>query len=157
MPDQDVYRKVGRGGAGNFVSSKPEDAANADLEAQNLATEEVQPSVNGPSRAGRGGFGNYVNPEELPDAKEQDEMAQKTAAAVNASLKKNHVARGGLGGRGGAGNWKHAISFEEEERMREEERLRGEQLAKKVKEEVDQGLKMPEKAHHGHHVKHNEQ
>jgi hypothetical protein len=129
----------------------------ADLEAQNLATEEVQPSANAPSRAGRGGFGNYVNPEELPDAKEQDEMAHKTAAAVNASLKKNHVVRGGLGGRGGAGNWKHAISFEEEERMREEERSRGEQLAKKVKEEVDKGLRMPEKAHHGHHVKHNEQ
>ncbi|KAF9774800.1 hypothetical protein IL306_007174 [Fusarium sp. DS 682] len=157
MPDQDVYRKVGRGGAGNFVSSKPEDAANADLEAQNLATEEVQLTANAPARAGRGGFGNYVNPEELPDAKEQAEMAQKTAAAVNASLKKNHVVRGGLGGRGGAGNWKHAISFEEEERMREEERSRGEELAKKVKEEVDKGLRMPEKVHHGHHTKHNDQ
>ncbi|KAF4438464.1 hypothetical protein F53441_12787 [Fusarium austroafricanum] len=154
--DQDVYRKVGRGGAGNFVSGKPDDSANRDLEAQNLATEEVQPIANAPSRAGRGGFGNYVNPEELPDAREQDEMALKTAAAVNSSLKKNHVVRGGLGGRGGAGNWKHAISFEEEERMREEERSRGEELAKRAREEVDKGLKMPERAHHGHRTKHND-
>ncbi|CAF3468327.1 unnamed protein product [Fusarium graminearum] len=177
--DQDVYRKTGRGGAGNYVvQNKADDAdkvkltANTpfililkppqDLEAQSLATDEVPPpdraTANVPARAGRGGSGNYVNPSDLPDAAEQDEMARKTAAAVNASLMKNQAVRGGgLGGRGGAGNWKHAISFEEEERMREEEKSRGEALEKKVRETVEKGLKMPEKVHHGpQHVKRNE-
>ncbi|SPJ81852.1 uncharacterized protein FTOL_09257 [Fusarium torulosum] len=152
-PDMDVYRKTGRGGAGNYHQSKADDAPK-DLEAQNLATDEVPPpdrlTANVPARAGRGGSGNYVNPEDLPDAQEQDEMARKTAAAVSASLKKNQAVRGGLGGRGGAGNWKHAVSFEEEERMREEERSREEELQKRVKDSVDQGLKMPERVHHGH-------
>ncbi|RGP78110.1 hypothetical protein FLONG3_3752 [Fusarium longipes] len=157
--DQDVYRKTGRGGAGNYVVQNKAEDADKDLEAQTLATDEVPPpdraTANVPARAGRGGSGNYVNPSDLPDAAEQDEMAKKTAAAVNASLKKNQATRGGgLGGRGGAGNWKHAISFEEEERMREEERSRGEALERKVMETVEKGLKMPEKVHHGHHVKH---
>ncbi|KAH7188393.1 uncharacterized protein B0J16DRAFT_93216 [Fusarium flagelliforme] len=157
--DQDVYRKTGRGGAGNYVVKSKADEADKDLEAQDLATDEVPPpdrtTANVPARAGRGGSGNYVNPSDLPDAREQDEMARKTAAAVNANLRKNPG--GGLGGRGGAGNWKHAISFEEEERMREEERSRGEALERKVKETVDKGLRMPEKVHHGPaHIKRND-
>ncbi|KAF4991937.1 hypothetical protein FGRMN_7491 [Fusarium graminum] len=160
-PDMDVYRKTGRGGAGNYIQSKPDDASK-DLEAQNLATDEAPPpdrlTASVPARAGRGGSGNYVNPEDLPDAQEQDEMAKKTAAAVSASLKKNNPVRGGLGGRGGAGNWKHAVSFEEEERMRDEERAREEELQKRVRDSVEQGLKMPERAHHGHgHAKHDDQ
>ncbi|KAM0562141.1 hypothetical protein ACHAPJ_002585 [Fusarium lateritium] len=159
-PDQDVYRKTGRGGAGNFyASNKSDDAAkNQDLEAQNLATDEAPPpdrsTASVPARAGRGGSGNYVNPADLPDARERDEMAAKTAAAVNASLKRNHNVRGGLGGRGGAGNYR----FEEDDKTREDgERTRGEELEKKVRDEVEKGLKMPERVHHGHgHDKHDE-
>ncbi|PTD09512.1 hypothetical protein FCULG_00008660 [Fusarium culmorum] len=95
--DQDVYRKTGRGGAGNYVVQNKADDADKDLEAQSLATDEVPPpdraTANVPARAGRGGSGNYVNPSDLPDAAEQDEMARKTAAAVNASLMKNQAVR----------------------------------------------------------------
>ncbi|KAF5027240.1 hypothetical protein F66182_656 [Fusarium sp. NRRL 66182] len=149
-PNQDAYRRVGRGGAGNYYpSNKADDAAkDKDLEAQNLATDEAPPpdrsTASVPARAGRGGAGNYVNPADLPDAREQDEMAEKTAAAVNASLKKNHNTRGGLGGRGGAGNWRA------DEDGKESEKSRGEELAKKVRDEVEKGLKMPERVHHGH-------
>ncbi|UZP43870.1 hypothetical protein NXS19_011682 [Fusarium pseudograminearum] len=65
--DQDVYRKTGRGGAGNYVVQNKADDADKDLEAQSLATDEVPPpdraTANVPARAGRGGSGNYVNPE----------------------------------------------------------------------------------------------
>ncbi|KAK6707080.1 hypothetical protein SNK04_008082 [Fusarium graminearum] len=142
--DQDVYRKTGRGGAGNYVVQNKADDADKDLEAQSLATDEVPPpdraTANVPARAGRGGSGNYVNPSDLPDAAEQDEMARKTAAAVNASLMKNQAVRGGgLGGRGGAGNWKHAISFEEEERMREEEKSRGRRWRRRLGRRLRRG------------------
>jgi hypothetical protein len=34
----DAYRKVGRGGAGNFIQPKPADEASKDLEAQHFRT-----------------------------------------------------------------------------------------------------------------------
>ena len=83
----------------------------------------------------------------MPDAKEQEAMADKTAAAVAASLKRNNQVRGGLGGRGGAGNWQ-VDGEEERKRATEEHRLRGEKLEQSIKDVVDKGLKMPEKVHH---------
>ncbi|KAF4470927.1 hypothetical protein FALBO_2169 [Fusarium albosuccineum] len=146
-PEHDVYRKVGRGGAGNYYASTKEDEASRDLEAQDLATDPIPPpdrsSAHVPARAGRGGAGNYVDPANLPDAREQQEMADRTAAAISASLKKNHHAHGALGGRGGAGNWKG-------EEREVEDRSKGEELEKKIKEAVDKGLKMPERVHYGH-------
>ncbi|KAK7418841.1 hypothetical protein QQX98_003703 [Neonectria punicea] len=150
MPDQDVYRKVGRGGAGNYYAPTADGNDSKDLETQNLSTSVAatpdRSSAHVPTRAGRGGAGNYVDPANMPDAREQEEMANKTAAAVNASLKKHHQVRGGLAahGRGGAGNWK---VDEEEERKKaaDEESVK---LEQKVKDAVDQGLKMPEKVHH---------
>ncbi|KAK7428570.1 hypothetical protein QQZ08_005008 [Neonectria magnoliae] len=150
MPDQDVYRKVGRGGAGNFYAPTADGNDSKDLEAQNLSTSVAatpdRSSAQVPTRAGRGGAGNYVDPANMPNAREQEEMANKTAAAVNASLKKHHQLRGGLAahGRGGAGNWK---VDEEEDRKKaaDEESVK---LEQKVKDAVDQGLKKPEKVHH---------
>ncbi|KPM37761.1 hypothetical protein AK830_g8794 [Neonectria ditissima] len=162
--DQDVYRKVGRGGAGNYYAptaddpdSKPSPAyalwQTQDLEAQNLSTSVAatpdRSSAQVPTRAGRGGAGNYVDPANMPDAREQEEMANRTAAAVNASLKKHHQVRGGLAahGRGGAGNWK--IDDEDErKKAADEESALGVKLEQKAKDAVDQGLKMPEKVHH---------
>ncbi|RSL61312.1 hypothetical protein CEP54_006276 [Fusarium duplospermum] len=147
-PEHDVYRRVGRGGAGNYYASTEVDEAARDLEAQDLATNPAPPpdrkTTHLPARAGRGGAGNYVDPADLPDAREQEEMADKTAAAVSASLKRNsqHI-RGGLAGRGGAGNWKT-----EEEEREHHQKSKGEELEKKIKEAVEKGLKMPDRVHH---------
>ncbi|KAH6998755.1 hypothetical protein BGZ61DRAFT_26067 [Ilyonectria robusta] len=152
MPaDQDVYRKVGRGGAGNYYAPPTDGNDSKDLEAQALGTS-VAPTPDRsnaqvPTRAGRGGAGNYVDPANMPDAREQEEMAKKTAAAVNASLKRHSQAHGGQSGRGGAGNWK-TDEDEERKKLADEESALGVQLEKQVKEAVDKGLKMPDKVHH---------
>lgn len=181
-PDQDVYRKVGRGGAGNYYSSSKADEASRvnfdlypfsllwvprciprwpsiqyphtdnnsqDLEAQKLDTTPAPPPDSSTTltsvRAGRGGAGNYVDPANLPNAREQEEMADKTAAAIEASLKRNQNVRGGLGGRGGAGNWHE----ESEAAHKGEGGAKEEDLERKVKDVVDKGLKLPDKVHHG--------
>ncbi|KAM6488029.1 hypothetical protein HDV62DRAFT_346659 [Trichoderma sp. SZMC 28011] len=153
MPqDQDALYKVGRGGAGNYVSSKQADEASKDLEAQQLkaiASSFSSPSAaplqpQGPARAGRGGAGNFIDPSYA--AQNQGRLADETGAAVASSLKKNpQPHRAGWSGRGGAGNynWEQAA---EEERRQEEEESKAE-LDKKIKEAVEGALKMPEKAH----------
>lgn len=123
---------------------------NQDLEAQELGTAVVPPpdqrTAHLPARAGRGGAGNYVDPANLPDKREQELMAEKTAAAISKSLQR--PARGGLGGRGGAGNWK--VDDEEAKKAaEEEEKHKGEDLEQKVKDAVEKGLKLPERVHHG--------
>lgn len=52
----------------------------------------------------------------------------------------------GLSGRGGAGNWNAAAPAGAAQD--EEKKGLGEELERKVLEAVDQGLKIPEKAHH---------
>ncbi|KAF7543986.1 hypothetical protein G7Z17_g10307 [Cylindrodendrum hubeiense] len=152
MPaDMDVYRKVGRGGAGNFYAPPADDKDSKDLEAQALGTS-VAPTPDSTTtqvatRAGRGGAGNYVDPANMPDAREQEEMASKTAAAISASLKKNNQIHGGHSGRGGAGNWKTDDEGDRKKAATEESAL-GVKLEKQVKEAVDKGLKMPAKVHH---------
>lgn len=165
MGDQQAFRKVGRGGAGNFYSSHqvdnadrvhapslpfprdPDSQALQDLEAQerSAAPPDAFSSSGGHAfaRAGRGGAGNYVDPAQLPDAHEQEEAV---AAAVSARRKQQHP-RGGLAGRGGAGNWKP----EDESGLDEEKKSWGEELERKAREMVDKGLKMPEKIHQSHH------
>lgn len=124
---------------------------NQDLEAQELDTAVVPPpdqrTTHLPARAGRGGAGNYVDPANLPNKREQEEMAEKTAAAISKSLQRPH--RGGLGGRGGAGNWNQADDEEARKVAEEEERHKGEDLEQKVKDAVEKGLKLPERVHHG--------
>ncbi|KAI5465551.1 hypothetical protein BGZ63DRAFT_373917 [Mariannaea sp. PMI_226] len=154
MPaDQDVYRKVGRGGAGNYYAPNKADEELKDLEAQNLGTTVAPPpdrsSAQLPTRAGRGGAGNYVDPANMPDAKEQEAMADKTAAAIAASLKRNNQFRGGLGGRGGAGNWREDADVEELARSKaEDEKTRRERMEQEIRDSVDKGLKLPERAFH---------
>ena len=78
-------------------------------------------------------------------------MADKTAAAISKSLKRQ--SRGVTAGRGGAGNW----NWEDEETKKaaeEEKKLKGEELEQKAKDVVDQGLKLPEKVHHHIHPQH---
>lgn len=125
-----------------------------DLEAQNLSTTVVPPpdqrTTHVPTRAGRGGAGNYVDPENLPTEREQEEMAEKTAAAISKSLK--NQSRGGIGGgRGGAGNYKWDDEEEKKKVIEGQSQGKGEEIELKIKNAVDKGLKMPDKVHHGQH------
>ncbi|KAK0389109.1 hypothetical protein NLU13_2684 [Sarocladium strictum] len=147
-PNDDVYRKVGRGGAGNFYS-KPttSDDANKDLEAQNPESSTIpvplasNPAVAGQyTRAGRGGAGNYVDPS---TAREQQNAEETLTAKAAANVTPKVVNRMALGGRGGAGNY-HQKAQEEAEK--EAEKAQAEALDKKAREEVDEDLKMPGKA-----------
>ncbi|KAH7162393.1 hypothetical protein B0J13DRAFT_9310 [Dactylonectria estremocensis] len=148
--DHDVYRKVGRGGAGNYYAPPTDGDDSKDLEAQPLGTSVAPPpdrsSAQVPTRAGRGGAGNYVEPANMPDAREQELMASKTAAAISASLKKHSQVRGGYAGRGGNGNWK-ADDDEARKKAAEEQTALGEKLEKQAQDAVDKGLKLPDKVH----------
>ncbi|RFU77186.1 hypothetical protein TARUN_5045 [Trichoderma arundinaceum] len=149
MPqDQDALRKVGRGGAGNYVSSKQAEEASKDLEAQELKAIASTPSTapsQGPARAGRGGAGNFFDPTYA--ARNEGQLADETGAAVASRLKKNpQPHRAGWSGRGGAGNF-NPDQAAENERRQEEERGVVAELDKKIKEAVEGALKLPEKAH----------
>ncbi|KAM0253327.1 hypothetical protein ACHAQJ_007331 [Trichoderma viride] len=162
MPQEkeDTLRKVGRGGAGNYVSSKEADEASKDLEAQELKAIAAAPSTapwqGGSVRAGRGGAGNYVDP--IQAAQSQDQLADETEAAVASSLKKHpQPHRAGWSGRGGAGNFNsHQAAEKESRRQEEEESGKVAELDKKIKEAVEGSLKLPEKVHR-HLVKEDEE
>ncbi|KAK1702676.1 hypothetical protein BDP67DRAFT_550273 [Colletotrichum lupini] len=171
----DVFRKVGRGGSGNFFSKKDVDDAEKakpevtretvcpsrairslpkmihgkqDIEAQkstDVAASSTSPTSTGYVRAGRGGSGNYVDPTSLPGTKQQEELASKTQAAVNASIARS--AARGASGRGGAGNYTGGV-VPGAEASEEEEVKRKEALEKKIIEDVEAGLPMPPKAFH---------
>ncbi|KAK1992925.1 hypothetical protein LX36DRAFT_674219 [Colletotrichum falcatum] len=145
----DVYRKTGRGGSGNFYSKKDvEDVEKAnpeDLEAQktaNATAAATGPTAGGYARGGRGGAGNFHDPSSLPDAKQQEDAAGKTQAAVSASLARS--ARG-ASGRGGAGNYGDS-SVPGGEAAGDELR-RKQALEKKIIEDVEAGLPMPPRAY----------
>ncbi|KAL7950408.1 hypothetical protein V8C42DRAFT_118861 [Trichoderma barbatum] len=152
MPqDQDTLRKVGRGGAGNYVSSKQADEASRDLEALQLKAIASSPASapsqqpQGPARAGRGGAGNFIDPAYA--AQNQGQLADETGAAVASRLKKHpQPHRAGWSGRGGAGNFNWEQAAEEEKKRQEEESK--DELDRKIREAVEGSLKMPERAHH---------
>ncbi|KAL2881309.1 hypothetical protein SGCOL_003259 [Colletotrichum sp. CLE4] len=131
----DVFRKVGRGGSGNFFSKKEVDNAERanpeDIEAQkstDVAASSTSPTSSGPDLFAR--------------TKQQEELASKTQAAVNASIARS--AARGASGRGGAGNYTGSVPGAETT----EEVKRKEALEKKIIEDVEAGLPMPPKAFH---------
>ncbi|KAG5946468.1 hypothetical protein E4U59_003846 [Claviceps monticola] len=143
--DQDVFRKVGRGGAGNYYSVTKQDAfaAEKDLERQDDQARLVaaHPPDTTSLRAGRGGAGNFVDAAQVPAAQEEERiLAQEVSQAVSTSNNRMNQ----MGGRGGAGNW---TGEQQEEgaglQSTEEELDRG------VAEAVERGLKIPERVHHG--------
>ncbi|GJC86468.1 hypothetical protein ColLi_09306 [Colletotrichum liriopes] len=125
----DVYRKTGRGGSGNFYSKK-------DVEDVEKANSER-------------GAGNFHDASSLPSAKQQEEVAGKTRAAVSASLARS--ARG-ASGRGGAGNYGDGAG----ETTAEEEAKRKQALERKIIEDVEAGLPMPPRAYQ-HNTKKDEE
>ncbi|KAL8370341.1 hypothetical protein RB595_000630 [Gaeumannomyces hyphopodioides] len=159
MSDE-VYKRVGRGGAGNFYSKKDvEDVAKAskvptDLEAQTTASSLVHPpaTIGGPtqySRAGRGGAGNFYDgggdPATVADSVEREAEARKAQALVGASLAQPK--NGGLGGRGGAGNWSDSNGSGGSS-VPPWERPTMDQLQAKIVKDVDAGLAPPPKTYH---------
>lgn len=96
-----------------------------------------------PARIGRGGAGNFVDDAGGSATEHERAAAQKTAVAVQQQPARTP----GLSGRGGAGNWKTDAPALEA-RKAEEERNKGEELERKVRKVVDQGLQMPEKVYH---------
>lgn len=85
-----------------------------------------------------------VDPSQLPDAEDKNRISKDVADAVVSSLKR-HPHRA-MGGRGGAGNW---AGEDLARRHDEEQRSTAEELERKIKEEVEKGLKVPDKVHHG--------
>ncbi|PTB64275.1 hypothetical protein BBK36DRAFT_1124750 [Trichoderma citrinoviride] len=165
MPlDQDALRKVGRGGAGNYVSSKEADEASKDLEAQQLkaaASVSATPSQHphGPAKVGRGGAGNFIDPRHAAQHNEDQQLADETGTAVASSGLRGHAQphRAGWSGRGGAGNF-HADLAADEERAREDEDGRSKaELDRKIKEAVEGALKLPDKVHHHLHKEEEEE
>ncbi|KAH6687145.1 hypothetical protein F5X68DRAFT_275736 [Plectosphaerella plurivora] len=142
----DAYRRVGRGGAGNYLSKETVDKAeaqadNLDLEKQSTnATAAAVPHKDQYARAGRGGAGNFVDPATLPNAQQQEEAADRTKTAVNASIARTNK---GYSGRGGAGNWTNVVPGEEDTANIDGQ----EELQRRVVEDVERGLARPDKVH----------
>ncbi|KFH48939.1 hypothetical protein ACRE_001260 [Hapsidospora chrysogenum ATCC 11550] len=149
MTQDDVYRKVGRGGAGNFYSASTvhdHDCATA------TSTSLVNPLPSAHARVGRGGAGNFVDTTTTttnPTAQQQQQQQheRKVADQITAAVKPQPPRVPALSGRGGAGNWKTDAAALEAKRSAEE-RGKGEELERKVREVVEQGLRLPDKVHH---------
>lgn len=169
----DAYRKVGRGGAGNFYSKKDVEevtkSQTSDPEAQRPVPADEPPSdpaeapATGPpivdtgasstpayARTGRGGAGNFVDPQTASSATIRA-PAQPHPATVhttgNQSLAGSTSSQPAprLSGRGGAGNYATG-----EQRIidgGEQERKRKEAIDNDIFADVRAGLQEPGRAH----------
>ncbi|CZT02057.1 uncharacterized protein RAG0_09386 [Rhynchosporium agropyri] len=159
----DVYRKVGRGGAGNYYSKQDiEEATKNANDSQTLPTTSSSTTAPQPSRGpeylhtGRGGAGNFIQPSSLQSSglTQTSEDMHSTETSRPAEAPEQRVMGSSKpmyrGGRGGAGNYyddgeeKRRI---EEEREYEEKRMR--ELQGRVEVDVERGLRRPEKAYAG--------
>ncbi|KAK3296064.1 uncharacterized protein B0H64DRAFT_374206 [Chaetomium fimeti] len=169
----EVFRRVGRGGAGNFYSKQDvQDAekkasTTTDLEAQDqlpnplslTPTHATGSSSLGPgtsyTRAGRGGAGNFTfssaddaasTPASSADTaaqKQEEEADRAKAAAAVAASLAAKSKAGGLSGRGGAGNWSMGGSEREEEDKEERRKEEEKEVERKVLMDVEVGLAPP--------------
>ncbi|KAK3692526.1 hypothetical protein B0T22DRAFT_447464 [Podospora appendiculata] len=169
MSSEPVFRRVGRGGAGNWYSKQDiEDAEKktqaADLEGQKTKQASAPlaattTAANAAStaaayaRGGRGGAGNFAPPTAVSgiDASttqhEREQGTERTKAAVAASKPRT----GGLSGRGGVGNWMDsatAAAGGETPQKVEQERKKLEEMELEVLKNVEAGLAMPRPAYH---------
>ncbi|KAL7920528.1 hypothetical protein ACQKWADRAFT_158394 [Trichoderma austrokoningii] len=144
----DTLSKVGRGGAGNYISSKQAAEASKDLEAQRraIASAPSPAPSQGSARAGRGGAGNFADPTQA--AQSQDQLADETSAAVAERLRRHpQPHRAGWSGRGGAGNFNAEQAAETERRQQHEEEGKAAELDRRIKEAVEGALRPPQRAH----------
>ncbi|KAM7197751.1 hypothetical protein V8F33_005475 [Rhypophila sp. PSN 637] len=157
--DDQVYRRVGRGGAGNWYSKKDvEEVEKAQQQADIEAQKQNIPSAAGPAnpiaastqyhRAGRGGAGNFHEPATAPDGvdpmavQQTEEQIEKIKAAVAAQKPRT----GGMGGRGGVGNWSNSNSVNVQQQEKEEQK-KVQEVELRVLKDVEAGLAMPKPAY----------
>jgi len=147
------FKRVGRGGAGNFhwLSEDVDDEAtgNKDPEAQESSEQAVDAAIVADTIArkpvsefvhtGRGGAGNYYSPKTL------DETRVGAANSLTPQPRKS-----GYQGRGGAGNYMAKDNAEErlkEFELKEFEAERRDMIAETARRDVEMALKAPGKAH----------
>ncbi|KAI1772356.1 hypothetical protein F4818DRAFT_425698 [Hypoxylon cercidicola] len=168
----DVYRRSGRGGAGNFYSQKDVEEAtktvdsSKDLEAQKQQPADEIPtdpadyppshdaSTAGGStaqatyaRTGRGGAGNFVDPASAP-APPSSSSAPASPSSTARAAAATAVARSGHSGRGGAGNWtteEGGGAYDAEQ-----ERKRREALDAHILQDIRNSLPQPPRIHYMH-------
>ncbi|KAI5926568.1 hypothetical protein F4810DRAFT_655004 [Camillea tinctor] len=167
----DVYRRTGRGGAGNFYSQKDVDEVNAaaantkDLEAQKTPSTSdpsthphplrSSPIIYGSgcpeiplrSSSGRGGAGNFT----APSTTNPSSSTTPPPTTTTTDLSTSPTTGGTISGRGGAGNWTSSQTGGEERGEMEEaerEKQRRADLAREVRESVLPRL--PPKIHYMH-------
>ena len=175
----DVYRRAGRGGAGNYYSKK--DIAEVDkrvkeqqdVESQKPVPEDLPPSdpADPPTtstaasasssaayaRSGRGGAGNFVDPAQeaatgAPDIQGVSSTAASAASAANTPPLSTSSAAGALrySGRGGAGNFSHFNPSAAPVVDEEQERKRKETLEAGILKEIQDSLPEPPRTYHMH-------
>ncbi|KAJ1337562.1 DUF3602 domain-containing protein [Microdochium nivale] len=171
----DVYRRAGRGGAGNYYSKR--DIAEVDkrvreqqqdVESQKPVPEDLPPSdpADPPStftvsasssssaaayaRSGRGGAGNFVDPVQQQAAASDSAAAAAAPAASSSSSSAAAAAAPRYQGRGGAGNFSHFNPSAAPMVDEEQERKRKETLESGVLKEIQESLPKPPKMYYLH-------
>ncbi|KAI3393309.1 hypothetical protein diail_4442 [Diaporthe ilicicola] len=149
----DVFRRIGRGGAGNFIPEKEIQEAERAQQAHDPESQESEaiaaaapasaPASHPPQyvRVGRGGSGNYTEPPTIAESQERQDVLERTKAAVSAS--QAGKPRAGFSSRGGAGNWTGDAPADDSE-----ESTRQQEIADKVKQDINSSLPPPPKTYH---------
>ncbi|KAL8998511.1 MAG: hypothetical protein Q9169_002454 [Polycauliona sp. 2 TL-2023] len=139
----ETYRKVGRGGAGNYYNSQDiqqaEKQAAEDVEAQPMTAGELQPTdAKQPEyiHSGRGGAGNYNSASDTAERRRSVDMTPTT--------REHTVPEGGFYGRGGAGNLRGSDKGPSVDSEASEVQK---QTYEETVQDVEKGLRAPEKAH----------
>ncbi|KKY35909.1 hypothetical protein UCDDA912_g04047 [Diaporthe ampelina] len=151
----DVFRRIGRGGAGNFIPEKEiQDAERAkqahDPESQKNEVTAAPPPASAVAshppqyvRVGRGGSGNYTEPPTIAESQDRQDVVERTKAAVSASQAGRP--RAGFSSRGGAGNWTDDAPADDSE-----ESSKRQEIADKVKQDINSSLPPPPRTYHQH-------
>lgn len=144
--ESETYRKIGRGGAGNYYSKQDIEKVTRraeDVEAQQQTTTPIVSGTNAMRSeyvySGRGGAGNF--------RKDSHPGVSTDSSLRPLALREKTVPEIGYSGRGGAGNFRAG----ETEKKRVEAEVRAKEARDRAHEEavrdVEMGLKPPERAH----------
>jgi len=154
----EAYQKVGRGGAGNFYSKQDLESLagkpaslQEDIGSQHPSSSTTTSPPLAPSEyqhTGRGGAGNWIAPSELSTSGLTQTSSLPTKQTLGNGIRKTYKAgRGGVGNYIDAGN---AVAGGEEQRKREEEEDRmKKEVKRRVEEDIERGLRRPERVFMG--------